>query len=66
VRFWLASRRDGHPDLNLNELLWGTIGRRTSVELPQDCHATFEFVRLGSDQSAGNNAMHDESPSQVY
>jgi hypothetical protein len=65
IRFRLASRRDGHPDLNLNELVWGTVGRRTSVELPQDCQATFDFVSLESGQSAGNNAMHDESPSQV-
>jgi hypothetical protein len=49
VRFLLASKRDGHSELNLNELVWGTIGRRTSVDLPQDCSATFEFVRLGSD-----------------
>ena len=66
IRFRLASRRDGHSELNLNELVWGTVGRRTSVELPQDCHATFDFVTLGSGKSAGNNAMHDESPSQVY
>ncbi len=46
VRFRLASRRDGHSGLNLNELVWATVGRQTSVRLPQDCHATLDFVEL--------------------
>jgi len=41
VRFYLTSRRDGYSEVKLNELIWITPGRRTSVELPQDCHATF-------------------------
>ena len=61
VRFVLASERDGHSELDLNELVWGTVGRRTSVELPQDSNATFEFIRLGSDQRAGNNGLDAEA-----
>ena len=57
VRFWLSSRRDGYPELELNELVWATTGRPTSVELPRDCHATFTFVKLGTNQSAGNHPL---------
>ena len=57
VRFRLISRRDGYSELDLNELVWATTGRRTSVELPHDCHATFRFVKLGTNQSAGNHPM---------
>ncbi|MGI9441589.1 MAG: hypothetical protein ACR2N1_03940 [Rubripirellula sp.] len=57
VRFWLSSRRDGYPELKLNEIVWATTGRRTSVELPHDCHATFTFVKLGTNQSAGNHPL---------
>ena len=57
VRFRLTSRRDGYSELKLNELVWATTGRRTSVELPHDCHATFRFVKLGTNQSAGNHPM---------
>ena len=47
----------GEPELELNELVWATTGRRTSVELPHDCHATFTFVKLGTNQSAGNHPL---------
>ena len=57
VRFWLSSRRDGYSELELNELVWATTGLRTSVELPHDCHATFTFVKLGTNQSAGNHPL---------
>ena len=49
VRFRLTSRHDEHANINLNELVWATIGRRTAVDLPHDCHAILEFVELGSD-----------------